>query len=56
MFLQKDTRAALGVLKKMEDANVKSDSQTFSYLLGNCTTGDDISKVRGFISQFSIPM
>lgn len=43
-FREKDTRAALGVLKKMEDANVKSDSQTFSYLLGNCTTGDDISK------------
>ncbi|MCD7463903.1 hypothetical protein HAX54_051680 [Datura stramonium] len=43
-FREKDTSAALEVLKQMEDANVKSDAQTFSYLIGNCTSGDNISK------------
>lgn len=43
-FREKDIHAALKVLKQMEDANVKSDSQTFSYLISNCTSGDNISK------------
>ncbi|KAJ8542936.1 hypothetical protein K7X08_005459 [Anisodus acutangulus] len=43
-FREKDTHAALKVLKQMEDANMKPDSQTFSYLISNCTSGDNISK------------
>lgn len=43
--LQKNIGGALWVLKQMEDADVKPDSQTFSYLLGNCSSEDDINKV-----------
>jgi len=33
------------VLKKMEDAGVKPDSDTFMYLIGNCNREEDIAKV-----------
>jgi hypothetical protein len=29
----------------MADAEVKPDAQTFSYLLGNCSSEEDITKV-----------
>lgn len=29
----------------MEKANVKPDSQTFSYLIGNCESEEEIDKV-----------
>lgn len=44
--LQKNMHAAgLRVLKQMEDADVKPDSQTFTYLIGNCVHEEDIVKV-----------
>ncbi|KAM3302517.1 hypothetical protein P3S67_017019 [Capsicum chacoense] len=52
-FREKDTRAALEVLKKMDDANVKADSQTSGYLIANCSSEDDISKVLNFTSEFN---
>lgn len=35
----------LRVLKEMEDADVKPDSQTFGYLISNCSCEEDIIKV-----------
>lgn len=43
--LQKNMHAGLRVLKQMEDADVKPDSQTFTYLIGNCVNEEDIVKV-----------
>lgn len=43
--LQKNVHAGLRVLKEMEDATVKPDSQTFTYLIGNCVHEEDIVKV-----------
>lgn len=43
--LQKNTYGALMVLRKMELADVKPDSQTFSYLISNCDCEEDIIKV-----------
>ena len=42
---QKNIRGALMVLKQMEHEDVKPDSQTFSYLIGNCESEEDITKV-----------
>lgn len=40
------------VLKQMEHANVKPDSQTFSYLINNCKNEEDIIKVlKPFFSE-----
>ncbi|XP_019196928.1 PREDICTED: pentatricopeptide repeat-containing protein At4g04790, mitochondrial-like isoform X2 [Ipomoea nil] len=43
-FREKNIHGGLMVLKQMEDAKVKPDSQTFSYLLRNCNCEDDIIK------------
>nr|GMC47497.1 pentatricopeptide repeat-containing protein At4g04790, mitochondrial-like isoform X1 [Ipomoea batatas] len=43
-FREKNIRGGLMVLKQMEDAEVKPDSQTFSYLIRNCNCEDDIIK------------
>ncbi|CAI0380124.1 unnamed protein product, partial [Linum tenue] len=43
-FRQKNTYSALKVLKDMELADVKPDSQTYSYLIGNCVSEDQIVK------------
>ncbi|KAE9458187.1 hypothetical protein C3L33_09911, partial [Rhododendron williamsianum] len=42
--LQKNMHAGLRVLKQMEDADVKPDSQTFTYLIGNCVHEEAIVK------------
>ncbi|XP_047271586.1 pentatricopeptide repeat-containing protein At4g21880, mitochondrial isoform X6 [Capsicum annuum] len=55
-FREKDTRAALEVLKKMDDANVKADSQTFTYLIGNCSSEDDISKFLDEMKDSGVPL
>nr|GLL22596.1 pentatricopeptide repeat-containing protein At4g04790, mitochondrial-like [Ipomoea trifida] len=44
-FREKNIRSGLMVLKQMEHANVKPDSQTFSYLLNNCKSEEDIIKL-----------
>lgn len=43
--MQKNVHAAMRVLNQMRDADVKPDSQTFSYLLGNCSSEEAINKV-----------
>ncbi|KAJ0049187.1 hypothetical protein Pint_16814 [Pistacia integerrima] len=43
-FRRKDTDGALKVLKQMEKADVKPNSQTFSYLIQNCSNEKDIIK------------
>ncbi|EOY12569.1 Tetratricopeptide repeat-like superfamily protein, putative isoform 1 [Theobroma cacao] len=43
-FREKNSSAALKVLKKMECEDIKPDAQTFSYLIGNCDCEEDISK------------
>ncbi|KAJ0106174.1 hypothetical protein Patl1_19501 [Pistacia atlantica] len=43
-FRQKDTDGTLKVLKQMEKADVKPNSQTFSYLIQNCSNEKDIIK------------
>jgi hypothetical protein len=44
-ILQKNISGALKVLKHIQDANLKPDSQTFSYLFTNCDKQEDINKV-----------
>lgn len=43
--LQKNNHRALMVLKQMERANLKPDSETYSYLIANCECEEDIVKV-----------
>ncbi|EHA8590375.1 Pentatricopeptide repeat-containing protein [Cocos nucifera] len=45
-FREKNNRGVLMVLKQMEDANIKPDSETFSYLISNCESEKDIVKYR----------
>lgn len=33
------------VLKQMEDADIKPDSETYCYLIANCECQEDVSKV-----------
>lgn len=33
------------VLKQMQDANIKPDSETFSYLIFNCKSEEEVVKV-----------
>lgn len=42
---QKNIHGGLKVLKEMKHANVKPDSETFSYLIFNCGREEDIIKV-----------
>ncbi|CAL9083018.1 unnamed protein product, partial [Musa acuminata var. zebrina] len=35
-FREQNYYGALNVLKQMEDADIKPDSKTFSYLIANC--------------------
>lgn len=51
MFLQKNKNGVLRVLKEMKDADVKPDSQTFSYLISNCACEEDIIKVVSVVVQ-----
>ena len=44
-YLQKNIHGGLMVLKHMEQADVKPDSQTFSYLIGKCDCEEDIVRV-----------
>ncbi|XP_058072693.1 pentatricopeptide repeat-containing protein At4g04790, mitochondrial-like isoform X2 [Magnolia sinica] len=43
-FREKNIPGGLMVLRQMELANVKPDSETFSYLIGNCECEEDIVK------------
>ncbi|XP_039690714.1 pentatricopeptide repeat-containing protein At4g21880, mitochondrial [Medicago truncatula] len=43
-FFEKNIIGGLRVLKQMRDANIKLDSYTFSYLIGNCETKEEIKK------------
>ncbi|CAN0899912.1 Pentatricopeptide repeat-containing protein At4g04790, mitochondrial [Linum grandiflorum] len=43
-FRQKRPACALLVLKQMKLANVEPDTQTYSYLIGNCDSEDEIVK------------
>ncbi|CAL9083008.1 unnamed protein product [Musa acuminata var. zebrina] len=43
---QQNYYGALNVLKQMEDADIKPDSKTFSYLIANCKCEEDIVKYR----------
>ena len=42
---QRNIQGGLKVLKEMKNADVKPDSETFSYLIFNCTCEEDIIKV-----------
>ncbi|RYR68494.1 hypothetical protein Ahy_A03g014995 isoform A [Arachis hypogaea] len=54
--LRKNISGALRVLKHMQDANVNPDVQTFSYLISNCETEEDIIKYREEMEQYKIPL
>lgn len=43
--MQKNIYGVMRVLKQMEEADVKRDSKTYSYLIGNCESEDDVNKV-----------
>ncbi|XP_042479017.1 pentatricopeptide repeat-containing protein At4g04790, mitochondrial-like isoform X2 [Macadamia integrifolia] len=43
-FREKNISGGLMVLKQMERAGVKPDTQTFSFLIGNCESEEDIKK------------
>lgn len=55
-FREKNISGALRVLKHMQEANVKPDSQTFSYLIGNCETKDDINMYRDEMTKSEIKL
>ncbi|XP_020974166.1 pentatricopeptide repeat-containing protein At4g04790, mitochondrial isoform X2 [Arachis ipaensis] len=55
-FREKNISGALRVLKHMQDANVNPDVQTFSYLISNCETEEDIIKYREEMEQYKIPL
>ncbi|XP_022634392.1 pentatricopeptide repeat-containing protein At4g04790, mitochondrial isoform X2 [Vigna radiata var. radiata] len=50
----KNINAGLRVLKHMQGANVDPDSQTFSYLINNCETEEDIVKYCDEMKQSGI--
>lgn len=52
-LLQKNFHKGLEVLKQMDASDVKPDSHTFSYIIGNCNTEDDIIKVSKFVEVYS---
>ncbi|XP_021834329.1 pentatricopeptide repeat-containing protein At4g04790, mitochondrial-like isoform X3 [Prunus avium] len=43
-FREKNIYGGLRVLKQMKEADVQPDSQTFSYLISNCESEEDINK------------
>lgn len=45
VYVQKNIAGGFVVLKQMERANVKPNSETFSYLISNCECEEDIVKV-----------
>ncbi|XP_022634393.1 pentatricopeptide repeat-containing protein At4g04790, mitochondrial isoform X3 [Vigna radiata var. radiata] len=53
-FREKNINAGLRVLKHMQGANVDPDSQTFSYLINNCETEEDIVKYCDEMKQSGI--
>ncbi|KAK4576310.1 hypothetical protein RGQ29_027035 [Quercus rubra] len=53
-FRDKNTYGALMVLRKMELADVKPDSQTFSYLISNCDCEEDIIKYYEELKHFGV--
>ncbi|KAK7856947.1 pentatricopeptide repeat-containing protein [Quercus suber] len=53
-FREKNTYGALMVLRKMELADVKPDSQTFSYLISNCDREEDIIKYYEELKHFGV--
>ncbi|XP_031282918.1 pentatricopeptide repeat-containing protein At4g21880, mitochondrial-like [Pistacia vera] len=53
-FRQKDTDGTLKVLKQMEKADVKPNSQTFSYLIQNCSNEKDIIKYYHGMTCFGV--
>ncbi|XP_047147833.1 pentatricopeptide repeat-containing protein At4g04790, mitochondrial-like isoform X2 [Vigna umbellata] len=53
-FREKNISAGLRVLKHMLGANVDPDSQTFSYLINNCETEEDIMKYCDEMKQSGI--
>lgn len=55
-FFEKNISGGLKVLKQMRDANVKLDSYTFSYLIDNCETEEDIKKYYEEMEQSGIPL
>ncbi|XP_052115337.1 pentatricopeptide repeat-containing protein At4g04790, mitochondrial isoform X2 [Arachis duranensis] len=55
-FREKNISGALRVLKHMQDANLNPDVQTFSYLISNCETEEDIIKYREEMEQYKIPL
>lgn len=53
-FFEKNISGGLRVLEQMRDANVKLDSYTFSYLIGNCETKEEIKKYYEEMEQSGI--
>ncbi|XP_039690584.1 pentatricopeptide repeat-containing protein At4g04790, mitochondrial-like [Medicago truncatula] len=53
-FFEKNISGGLRVLKQMRDANIKLDSYTFSYLIGNCATKEEIKKYYEEMEQSGI--
>lgn len=45
VYVQKNIAGGFIVLKQMERANVKPNSETFSYVISNCECEEDIVKV-----------
>ena len=45
VFVQKNYNGAQMVMSQMQIAGLKPDSETFSYLIANCESEENISKV-----------
>ncbi|KAK7262647.1 hypothetical protein RJT34_30222 [Clitoria ternatea] len=55
-FREKNISGGLRVLKHMQGADVKPDSQTFFYLISNCETEEDIIKYCEEMTQSGVPV
>ncbi|KVH99068.1 hypothetical protein Ccrd_022648 [Cynara cardunculus var. scolymus] len=53
-FRQKNFNKALMVLKQMEASGLNPDSHTFSYIIGNCSSEDDIIKYRKELDESGV--
>ncbi|CAD6248178.1 unnamed protein product [Miscanthus lutarioriparius] len=55
-YREKNYNGAQMVMSQMQIAGVKPDSETFSYLIANCESEENISKYRDQLRQDLIPM
>ena len=56
VFVQKNYNGAQMVMSQMQIAGLKPDSETFSYLIANCESEENISKVCHIPDHLLLPL